>query len=101
MVIEAVPVFDNITDWFPLWPTETFPKLTDAGDMLSTPCVPVPVIASVSGEFEALLVTIMLPVTGPADSGANWIWIVLLWPTAIDPVGLPPVTLNPAPEIVA
>ena len=54
MVTDAVPVLASFTVWLPLFPIATFPKLTAAGDMLSTPGVAVPVSESVSGEFEAL-----------------------------------------------
>ena len=50
-----------------------------------------------SGELEASLRTVKLPLIGPADVGANWTCIVLLWPTAIVPEGFPPITVKPAP----
>jgi hypothetical protein len=72
IVTGAVPVLDNFTVWLLLCPTDTFPKPTDVGDMLRTPCVAVPVSESVSGEFDALLVMVRVPVTAPVDCGANW-----------------------------
>jgi hypothetical protein len=84
-----------------LWPTTTFPKLTDAGDIVRPACIPVPVNEIVSGESDALLTTVRLPAIGPAESGANWIWTVLLWPAGMEDEGFPPTTVYPVPEMAA
>lgn len=36
-----------------------------------------------------MLVRVKPPEAEPGDSGANWIWIVLLWPGAIVAEGVP------------
>ncbi|MGC1385730.1 MAG: hypothetical protein WA823_18285 [Candidatus Acidiferrales bacterium] len=56
---------------------------------------------TIKGEFEASLITVSAPFAAPAADGANWIVTVLLWPTANDPAGLPPVTVKPEPVRVA
>ena len=71
IVTGAVPVLDSLIVWLPLCPTDMFPKLTDDGDILRTPCVAVPLSERVSVAFDALLVIVMEPVTAPAVSGAN------------------------------
>ena len=71
IVTLADPVFERLTDADPLLPVTMFPKLTAAGVLASPGCVPEPVNATENGEFEALLVTAKLPVTSPADCGAN------------------------------
>jgi hypothetical protein len=101
MTTFVVPVFVNCTFCVPVCPTMTFPKVSAEGEMLRPVCVPVPLSETIMGELEASLITVRLPVAAPAAVGANWIWIVLLWPTAIVPEGFPPITLNPAPVIVA
>jgi hypothetical protein len=54
-----------------LVPFTTVPKLTLAGVAEICAWVPVPESGIVSGEFEALLVTVRVPVTAPSDFGAN------------------------------
>jgi hypothetical protein len=72
IVTLADPVFERLTDAEPLLPTTTFPKLTAEGVLVRLPgCAPEPVNATENGEFEALLVIAKLPVTPPADCGAN------------------------------
>ena len=71
IVTLPVPVLFNVTVADPLLPTTTLPKLTLAGLALNPPCVPVPLNASASGEFEASLVTVTVPLAAPADWGAN------------------------------
>ncbi len=95
------PVFVSLTLCVPLCPTSTFPNVNVVGAIVKPVCVAVPVKETATGELEASLTIARLPVTAPADVGANWICIVLLWPTAIVPEGFPPITLNPAPVIVA
>ena len=74
IVTLALPLFERVIFCEPLLPTVTFPKLRIVG--LAESCgsgadVPVPLREMVVGELEALLVTEMLPVTAPADVGAN------------------------------
>jgi hypothetical protein len=96
-----LPLFVSFTLCVPLCPTTTFPNVSDEGAIVKPVCVPVPVMDTTRGEFEASLTIVKLPVTAPAAVGANWICTVLLWPTAIAPAGLPPITVNPAPVKVA
>jgi len=63
--------------------------------------VPDPDKAITNGESEASLTIVKLPLTAPADVGANSICMVLPWPTAIVPEGFPPITVKPAPVKVA
>lgn len=60
-----------------------------------------PVSETASGELEASLVTVKVPDDAPDEVGANWICAVTLWPTPIEVARLPPVMVNPAPEMVA
>jgi hypothetical protein len=48
-------------------------KFNDVGAIVSTGCVPVPLSEIASGEFEASLVIVKVPVTAPAAVGASWI----------------------------
>lgn len=67
----ALPVFVKITVCELLWPTVTFPKLSELGDMVIPVCVPVPVSEIASGEFEASLVTVSVADAAPDVVGAN------------------------------
>jgi hypothetical protein len=49
----------------------TFPNDNADGVIAIPVCVPVPVMEITSGELEALLTIVKLPVTAPADVGAN------------------------------
>ncbi len=71
MVTLAVPVLFNVTVAEPLLPTATLPKLTLAGLAPSVPCTPVPLSEIASGEFEASLVTVSVPLAAPVDCGTN------------------------------
>jgi hypothetical protein len=75
----AVPPFVNVIACVPFCPTNTFPKLTAAGEIANPGCEPpIPTSATDNGEFAASLVTVKPPAAEPGDSGANWILIVLL-----------------------
>jgi hypothetical protein len=100
IVMTEVPVFVSLIDWLVFWLTLTLPKFTATGDIARTGAVPVPFNDTVSGEFEASLVTVIAPVIAPVDWGANWTWTVLLCPTGIEGDALPPITVKPVPEIV-
>ena len=65
------PEFVSFTVWLELCPTVTLPKLTVAGVMVRPACMPVPVSVTVSGEFDASLVTVIDPLIAPEDCGAN------------------------------
>ena len=67
----ALPVLVKVTVWELLWPTVTFPKLRELGDIVIPVCVPVPVSEIVRGELEASLVTTRFAVAAPAVVGAN------------------------------
>jgi hypothetical protein len=99
IVTFAVPVFFNVTVTDPLLPTCTLPKLTLAELALNPLCVPVPLNPIGSGEFEASLVAVTVPLSALADCGANLICTVALWPTAMAVAELPLSRLKPAPEI--
>jgi hypothetical protein len=65
------PEFVKVTVCEALWPTVTFPKFNDAGDIESPGWVPVPVKEIVTGEFAASLVMARLPFTAPEVGGPN------------------------------
>src|ERR1700730_10403957 len=67
------PLFVSCTACVLLWPTVTFPKLREAGEIVRPGWVPVPVREIVKGELPASLTIERLPVTAPADGGANCI----------------------------
>jgi hypothetical protein len=69
----VLPVFVNCTACVLLWPTVTFPNAIVDGESESPACVPVPLSPTNSGEFDASLVTVIVPVTDPVACGANWI----------------------------
>jgi hypothetical protein len=71
MVRLEVPLFVSFTLCVPLCPTTTFPNVNADGAIVKLVCVPVPLIAIVSGELEASLTTVKLPVIAPAEVGAN------------------------------
>src|SRR5271170_4787846 len=66
-----LPLFVSFTLCVPLCPTTTFPNVNADGAIVKPVCVPVPVIAIASGELEASLTIVKLPVIAPADVGAN------------------------------
>jgi hypothetical protein len=66
-----VPLLVNFTLWVPLCPTTTFPNVSADGASVKPVCVPVPVTAIASGELDASLETVRLPVIAPPDVGAN------------------------------
>jgi len=71
IVTLAVPELLNVKVCVPLPPTRTLPKLKLEGLAMSAPCTPVPLNAIMTGEFVALLATLTLPVTLPAEAGAK------------------------------
>ena len=67
----VLPLFVNCPLCVLVWPTTTFPKFSDVGETDRRGPLPLPFSEIESGEFEALLATEKLPVTSPADCGAN------------------------------
>jgi len=66
-----VPLFVSFTLCVPLCPVTTFPNVSADGAIVKPVCVPVPVIAIASGELDASLKIVRLPVIAPPDVGAN------------------------------
>jgi hypothetical protein len=66
-----LPLFVSLTLCVPLCPTTTFPNVNADGVIAIPVCVPVPVMEITSGELVASLTIVKLPVTAPADVGAN------------------------------
>jgi hypothetical protein len=68
-----VPVLVNVTFWELELPALMFPKLmlAGAGVIVTDAATPVPLSATVAGEFGALLATLIAPVKEPAVVGAN------------------------------
>ena len=71
ITISVVPVFVSWTLSLLLCPTMTFPKLIADGATAKPICVPVPLNEIESGELEALLMAVRLPVIAPGVVGAN------------------------------
>ncbi len=68
-VMLAVPELVSVTVWLLLLPTFTSPKLRLVGLAERSMVVPFPARDTVVGEFEALLVTVRLPVALPLVVG--------------------------------
>jgi hypothetical protein len=97
----VLPVLVSVTLCELVWFTCTFEKFKVEGEIERPACVAVPVREIIRGEFEASLITVSAPFAAPSAVGANWRVTVLLWPTASEPAGLPPVTVKPVPVRVA
>jgi hypothetical protein len=107
MVRAALPVLLSVTLCEPELPTATLPKLTLAGLMVNCgcACVPAPLKEIVRGEPGASLAIEILPVTFPADAGANFAVNEVFCPgfsvNGVDaPLKLKPVPATMTPEIV-
>lgn len=98
-VNEAFPAFVSVTVCDPLLPTETLPKATLAGLIVSCGCeaVPDPDNPITSGEPGALLTIEMLPVALPAAVGENLAVNDVLCPAFSVNGAASPVMLNPVP----
>ena len=74
------PVFVTVTFCEADPPVVTLPKarLLELKESVLVATMPVPLRATVDGEFGALLTTDTLPLADPADVGANWTLKVLL-----------------------
>jgi hypothetical protein len=71
MTTFVLPVFVSVTFCVLDWPTVTFEKFSVEGEIESPACVPVPLRETISGEFDASLITVSAPLTAPAAVGAN------------------------------
>ena len=90
-----------------LLPTLTLPKLTLVGLMLNPgcvcvcDCVPVPLNATVIGEFDASLAIEILPLAPPAEDGVKLAEKLMLWP-ALSVIGMDNAAMaKPEPETLA
>ena len=68
-----VPEFVRVTFFVVFDPTSTLPKLMLIGEAVRPGAVPVPVSDTETGEFDASLASVKVPVAPPDDCGANWI----------------------------
>lgn len=96
----AVPAFVSVTDRVPALPTDTLPKATLAGLIVSwgSVAVPDPDKAIESGELGALLTIEMPPVALPAAVGENLAVNDVLCPAFSVNGAVSPVMLNPVPD---
>ncbi len=69
-------------------------------ECLTAAAIPVPVSATLPGEFVALLATVMLPVSLPATTGANCAVTVTDWPGVSVTEDVEEVMLKPVPDAV-
>lgn len=67
----AFPLFVSVTVCVLLCPMVMLLKFNDAGEIAIVGCVPVPLSDMESGELEASLVTVRVPVVAPLEVGAN------------------------------
>lgn len=65
------PVFVSVTFCELLCPTVMLPKLREAGEIERPACAPVPLNEIARGEFDASLVTAIVPLVAPDTVGAN------------------------------
>jgi hypothetical protein len=95
------PLAVNVPDPLPVKPTTTLPMAIVAGDALSVPtgATPVPESGIVRVEFEAVDVTVKVPVALPAAAGSNETLMVAFAPEARFTGVVMPVKLNPVPLI--
>jgi hypothetical protein len=73
IVSDALPLLVSVTLSVAFPPTETVPNASVAGETDKPAAVPVPVSATETVPFEALLATDKVPLRLPACCGANWI----------------------------
>jgi hypothetical protein len=94
------PVFVTVSERDCLLPTITLPKLRLVGFELRTPGVtPVPDNGMARVGLEAFEVIVMLPLTVPADPGANVTVKVALWPAVSVAGVVMPLRVKPAPLV--
>src|SRR5580698_962588 len=100
IVTVALPPFVSVMVCELFAPVATLPNATLVGVAASCGCVPVPLKLIVVGEFGALLTIEMLPLTLPADVGANLALNVVLSPAPNVSGAVIPVVLKPVPAAV-
>src|SRR5580698_9870479 len=101
MVTVALPPFVSVMVCELFVPVATLPNAAVVGVAASCACVPVPLKLIVVGELGALLTIEMLPLTLPADVGANFALNVVLSPAPKVSGVVNPLMLRPAPDTVA
>jgi hypothetical protein len=106
MVRVDPPELVRVSERVVLLPSSTLPKARLVGLAVSVPCVtPVPLSEMLKLGFEAVEVTLILPLSAPAEVGAKSTENDALWPAVkvtgkVSPVKLKPVPLALAAEIV-
>ena len=94
------PVLVTVSDRDWLLPTVTLPKLRLVGFDPSVPGeIPVPANGMARVGFDAVEVTVMLPLALAADCGANVTLKLVLWPAVSVTGAVIPLRLNPVPLI--
>jgi|SRR5450432_478380 len=101
MIRFALPEFASVTVCVFVAPMATLPKPTLAGTTESCAWVPVPVRAALSGEFGALLTSLKVPASDPAELGVHFALKVEEAPAAKVSGRVIPAAVNPAPLAVA
>lgn len=102
MVTLEPPELVRVSDWVPLFPTATLPKLRLGSLLLSTPAVtPAAARGTVRLGLEALLAIERFPLADPPDGGVNVTLKLVLWPAARVAGRFRPLTAKPAPEAPA
>ena len=97
----AFPLLAIVTFCELVCPTVMLLKLRAEGEIVRAGWVPVPLSETASGESVASLTMENVPVAAPEACGANWTCTVVLCPAGTTDDGLPPTTVNAAPEIDA
>jgi len=94
-----LPVLVTVTDCVDDDPAFTFPKpkLDVLKESSCVAAIPVPLIERVAGEFGALLTMLTLPLTVPAEAGANWTLKFDDWPGLRESGRARVLVLNPLP----
>lgn len=99
--VTLAPLADRLPDAVPLVPTTTLPRPKVVGVTVNCPtaAVPVPDNGIVNVGFDAFDVIVTLPLTAPADSGANETLKVALCPEVKVSGAVIPLQVNPVPLI--
>jgi hypothetical protein len=102
-VTDEFPVFVSVTGSFLLVPSVTFPKARDVGlaDNNKLWLTLVPLNGTVTREFGALLVIVIVPTALPEVAGEKRTVKAVDWPGATVVGSVGPVIPNPVPPIVA
>jgi hypothetical protein len=103
MVTLEFPAFVSVTLSVLLAPAETFPKFKLPALLLrsAAAATPVPLMATVLGVLETLLITDIVPVTAPVVLGANTIFKMACFAALIVMGKLPPEIVNPFAAVLA